>query len=97
MMFVPKLMASVRNAFHLLGRDHNESKTEMRPMTLATTAKAWKRQMPSSASMAHAAMPSTHRALIKSKKEPTRSLRRHCERWPSVKRLTLITAAVSRQ
>ena len=92
-----RLMASVFSVRHLLGRDHKESSTEMRPMPFATTANAWKRQMPSSASIAQAAIPNTHTALARSSTEPTRSLRRHCDRWPSVKRLTAITADVSRQ
>merc|ERR1719399_2127183 len=47
--------------------------------------------------MAQAAIPNTHTALARSNTEPTRSLRRHCDRWPSVKRLTAMTADVSRQ
>merc|ERR1719171_2747438 len=47
--------------------------------------------------MAQAAIPKTHTALANSNTDPTRSLRRHWLRWPSVKRRTAMTADVSRQ
>ena len=92
-----KLIASVRNVRQWIGWLKNESATDHRPKPFASAFQAWNFQTASSPCGAAPPMPRQQIARPSNSRDPNRSFRRHCARWPSVNRLTLITVAVSRQ